>query len=396
VNFKRLKASILNIALAAFVICQPISSSLAAQVACYQVWSHSDTQSQSEEISDKDILSLILNFSGLSRDASKAKIEYYYENQVDSFQSFRSKRPNHMKSGMESIIQFFKYYLSKYSDQNWIKKERAKSLELQLKNWGIDLKGRPAYVFLHELSRNNINSAIARLNLKSLDQLPEDIRILVSQLRMDFRHNTSFDKIDGPIMLSSSRMKSLGLTVTAQSRYDFNRNVVKSDDQLYFFVQPTASPKGQSGESVSSRYGNNSLYLDVEFAKEFGWITPYLMEAGDLVMYKQSLKKAGHNVEGLSELQIINLYKLNIYTVSDFTRLYQIILGNYLTGNIEQTGHMPSPQRLYKILNQPQYYDGMDAITDLKNLLSELGISGGMMELKVPAAIESHRLKIAN
>lgn len=117
-SFKRAKAFTLNIAVVVFAVCQPISSSLASQVACDKLFSHFETQSQFEGISDKDILNLILNFSGLPRNASQGAIENYYENQVDSFESFKSRHPELIKSGPDLIIQFFKYRLSKYSDRN--------------------------------------------------------------------------------------------------------------------------------------------------------------------------------------------------------------------------------------------------------------------------------------
>ena len=372
------------------VICSPVLSPAQNGNSCQRLFSHSETEVVSQ-ITDKDILNFIKRFSPLSSFFSQHELEKYFESHVESFKRFLLQHHEFGEDKKNAILAFYRTVLSKYREKNWLMRERESSLELQFKNWGIDLEGMKGYDYLQGLSQKNVVAAENRLGLKPLDQIPEDIRTLVIHLDLEFRHNTGASQIEGPVMLSSARMRDIGLINTTQSRTEFNREEVKSDDQLYFYVQPNAQVKKRDvGESISSRYGKNSMYLDADFAREFGWISPYIMERANLSNYQHSLKKMGIQVDGLSESQIINLLKWNIYTVSDFTKLYQTIIANYLAGHIQQKGYMTSPTRLYNALSKPQYYNGRDTSSDLSNIMSELGISGGLMELKVPAAIESH------
>ncbi len=271
-------------------------------------------------IEDQEIFNLIRSLSGLSKHASEEDILHYFENNIPSFQAYLKLNSKSHKSKIELLKMFFKEKLSKYLDEAWLNAEREKSLELQFKNWGIDLKGARPYAFLSRLSDLNVQNQMKALKLKPLDQFPEDIQALVRDIDLDFKHNTGSEKVDGPILLSSKRLEGMGLLATTQRKYTFNRDFVKSDDQLYFYVQPNVTGNVKPSDASSSRYGNNTLYLDRKLAEKYGWISPYLMDAGDLEAYRQSLKRMGLDVDDLTSTQVLELFKNNLYTSPDFLK----------------------------------------------------------------------------
>lgn len=363
---------------------------------CKDVFSESEARKHKTEITDEDLWEMITYFANLNRySRNENAIEEHFIKTSKSYANYKNQASPHSQP-LERVFSFLKKYFNWFFQPQVLTRLRSESLSLQLKAWGERTSSENGYVKLKNLSALNVDRIQKHHKLKKLEELPSEIQTLVKKIDFEYRHNTSRSNISGPIMLSSARLREAGLPNTMQSRFEFNRNVVRSDDQLYFYVQPTTrAVKGNDGKNIPSRYGGNSLYLDKSFAETTGWISPYIMDVADLSLYREALIKTGHNVKDKTDVEMIEWLHLNAFTISDIKELYQTILGNYLINNVHnlaQDNFLPSVETLRKRL-EAEFYT--DAPGDFRKFMNAFGISGGLMELKVPVAIEREYLSVA-
>lgn len=371
----------------------PISSAAwSKSTICEEFYLQSARQkNKTKEVTDNTVQTMISTFANIPP-SSLVSLDRNSENYFMNFPVYKKFR-RFLKSDMnphERVFSFIKKYILSFTNSLRNSKLRDISLGKQLQFWGAS--NDKGYTQLKSLSTQNMNRVIKNFNLIKVDDLPPEIRNSVKNIIFAYRHNTSSSSIKEPVMLSSRRLRKIGLTKTAQSTYTFNQDQLKSDDQLYFYVQPTIRQSEEKHQNISSQYGKNSIYLDENFAEETGWISPYIMTEGDLINYQDSLKLTGFNVDQLTKSQLIELLLLNVYTVTDFTELYRTIVGNYLANNKASQNELPNPIRLFSQINDQDYYNSNDAIYDLRDFMKVYGISGGLMELKVPVAIETKYL----
>lgn len=346
-------------------------------------------QLESEEISEDAVQTMIHEFAKIAPGSSEKAIENHFMETSPLYEKLR-KFLNPDFGPRARVITFLKDFFLSFLKPHRLIQLRESSLAKQLHAWGgSDSSGYPQ---LETLSAQNMQRVLRNFQLTSVKNLPREIRDVVENIDFEYRHNTNMAGTAGPIMLSSARLRQAGLPNTAQSTYSFNRDIVKSDDQLYFYVQPIIRRSGYTRQNIHSRYGNKSIYLNEQFAQKKGWISAFIMTESDLISYHDSLKTAGFGIQKF-ETQGVGMLSLNVYTVGDFTTLYRSIVGNYLAKNSTAQGFLPSPDRLMAQLKGTRSYSSSDAITDLREFMQVFGISGGLMELKVPVAIETKYLR---
>lgn len=375
------------------LICTPFSVTAAETTKCAILFtdkrverpfaSHDETP-QTEPTQPQDVLILIQKLSSIGNLVAANDVERYTSKLSPEMRlRFQRLQSSHTHP-VDRLVQFLISEIDKIRDPKVLPIERDRSLAQQLREWG-STDSSSGYEQVQSLSKINLQRNKSRLKLRELEDLPSDIAEAVGLLDFEFRHNADAKTSYGYIMMSSRRLRELGMGQTLQNLSVYNREVVKSDDQLYFFVQPILRREGvRPHQSFFSPYGESSLYLHENFAERFGWISPYLMDHGDLIAYQLNMKKA----TGVDHPESMSLMLKNTYTVADFRTLYRLIVANYISGIIPPAPTL-SADRLKKIIMGERHFITHDALIDLKSLLSHVGISGGLMELKVPVGIES-------
>jgi hypothetical protein len=107
---------------------------------------------------------------------------------------------------------------------------------------------------------------------------------LVAKLELRFVHNTvEASRGDAPL-LSSKTIREVGFPRGGKNTHSFNRAVMKTDDNVFFFVVPTlggAIPAGY-GPHGADAYGGKRLLLDPTYAEHNAWISRFVMYPDEL------------------------------------------------------------------------------------------------------------------
>lgn len=219
------------------------------------------------------------------------------------------------------------------------------SLLAALEAHGYNSKIKNGRSALEEVSRANLARLQENYTYVSTGAMKkaEDV---VSHMNFYFVHNTHILSARPKIpVLSSKRIEKMGLSGTANT-YEFNRDFMKTDDNVFFRVEKTMNKKIK--KDLKSPYGKRALVIDSRYAEEHGWISAYIMYAGELgsavdtidssqwKAFKSLLATKYPNAISLDRnfselnqkepkalLALRNqLYKLD-FTVADFTNLYR-------------------------------------------------------------------------
>lgn len=375
------------------MVCSQVHISIATQ----------GTQSQYFQYKEAELQEFVANYSNV-KDRYGADWMSHFE-KFPLFQRFLKAKykvdsKEFPKENQRSVVfDYVKNLFERYLNTAIAEKMRVLSLTKQLEVWGArngetGVPGLDGYELLNQISRKNFDKVVRQSQLVQLEKLPADVQALVAKVDLEFRHNSGFSRISGPAMLSSQRLQEAGFGKTTQASREFNQQELQSSDQLYFFVQPIVKKaEGQTFQNVSSQYGSQSLYLKSAFAKKRGWISAYVMDPSDLTLFLQNLVKVDPFRKLKTRKDEIESLHLSVFNVEDFTALYQTILANYIYFK-QDFPFVTNHEKLRSILLGESSYPR--AISDLKEIMAIYGLSGGLMELKVPVSVPASEIVYPN
>jgi hypothetical protein len=168
------------------------------------------------------------------------------------------------------------------------------------------------------------------------DDIPE-ARKLLSHLDFIFQHNTMRYTHRGHSPIFSSRqLELLGMT-GGLNTLKFNRDILQTDDNVYFFVLPILKgvTKISADDLPDSKgaYGRNYFQLDSTYAETAAWVSPFIMFPDEFIntvsaidpMIGRSLAHSStqsKNYLGLARKGVETLHRAD-FTVDDFRGLIQ-------------------------------------------------------------------------
>ena len=218
-------------------------------------------------------------------------------------------------------------------------------------------------------------------------------------MELTFVHNTSKSlhsalSFSSPI-ISSRQLTRLGLPGGLNSDQVFNKDVLRSDDSVFFQVY--FSQKGKPFISVRNSYGKNSLVLDRELAYREGWISAFVMTEGDLfdvaeISFPQELT-ARKRSESFADNTIYFAGKLHLFdfTLADFEAVFfqQVTqqLSLLATSNQQQYQHAISVLKS----NDPIAIQ-LEVLNPL--VFKPMGVGPAGFELKVPVLVDSEYINL--
>lgn len=294
---------------------------------------------------------------------------------------------------LETYYHFILSEIGGYKEGARLQLERDVSLSTQLKIWGAEKSSLSGFEQLAVLSAENKQRVVDNHKLKPVHTFPVELQLLLAELTLRLRHNSDTEALFGDYMLSSLRLSGMGLLETAQARTNFNRQFLQSHDQLYFYASPAlkSDPKPSSIQR-GDPYGEQAHFLKFEFAKKHGWISPYVMTEGDLLNYAEAYApfNGGRPVKTLEQARS-QLHE-NVYTPKDYLDLLKLILGNYILFGTQE-GYLPSPTKVMGFLKGQAPQSDIDRATMFRELAIHYGVSGGLMELKVPVSLPTDQIQ---
>jgi hypothetical protein len=233
-------------------------------------------------------------------------------------------------ASVDRIDDYLLWAIEQYSREK-VAKLRNQSLLQQLIVRGASLGGLPnARTELEKLSADNLKRILGQ-GFES-EIFPPEVLKVARNLIIRFRHNTVIPNANGELPLfSASAMKEIG-DFNGFNTKPFNRDFLKTDDQVFFYVDVFAS-KSQAAKAniAASEYGAYTKYVnDDEYARSQGWISYYIMREGDLRDYGRYLPTEFKREKITNEELRSRLHLLD-FTVRDFENLVQTQAARSLT-----------------------------------------------------------------
>ncbi|NLI75975.1 MAG: hypothetical protein GX442_05965 [Candidatus Riflebacteria bacterium] len=153
---------------------------------------------------------------------------------------------------------------------------------------GLALDG-DGYAALARLSAANRQRLEQRLPPMT-DAVPADVQKWLDRLSLVFVHNTHVVRDVPDLPLVSSRIIREVTGLGGLNTYAFNRFLLRSDDNLFFFVGLQVD--GSLGSHRESLYGKYKFSPAPDFARDRGWVSAYVMYPYDLARFGDSLDPA--------------------------------------------------------------------------------------------------------
>ncbi len=164
--------------------------------------------------------------------------------------------------------------------------DQVKSLKESLERMNVRSSTTNSYSDLGKLSAKNLEEYIL-----TNSSVSAEVSEVVDSLEIIFVHNRSHPRTGEPIegdRLLSSRKLGRG----AQNTYNYNREFLKSDDNVFFFVKFIGKdfPRHQARRFGMS-YGGLGLHLNKEYGFQHGWISPFNMYPRELANFLNMRQK---------------------------------------------------------------------------------------------------------
>ncbi len=156
--------------------------------------------------------------------------------------------------------------------------ERAFTLLSELKHHGLRTSETDGYQALAKLSRKNAKRlAPKRTSTKNVSaDFIQAVELALESIEFGYVHNASRDNVSlrtSPT-LSTRVIVRFGFGITLNTA-EFNTNILKSDGNVFFHVVPKL--KNYPVPNLVTRYGRYTFNLEPDYARKYGWISPFLM-----------------------------------------------------------------------------------------------------------------------
>lgn len=308
----------------------------------------------------------------------------------------------------DEFLKHHEAFFNKYKDPQALEHMQDLALRAEMQMHGATLDQQSARLNLQHLSRKNAKR-LADLYSVSTEYLSDpEISGLVDSIEFVGRRNSFSNQYGENYMLSSRQLEVYGAGGGRHSKNGFNRNFLKSDDMIFFFVDPRSNFSAGRTRN-SSEYGPNELNLESSYAAQHGWISVFVMRPDDLVAFMEKALPEKYDKQrdfgfedGLTEwtqpppeaVRMRNdLHQFDL-TVHDFTRLMRNQLGTALlalkTNSATFSHHGYTYREVVDVLTSPSFNNHAAGL--FHNLVYG-PLRLGPMELKVPVAIPFRSLK---
>lgn len=207
--------------------------------------------------------------------------------------------------------------------------QQSSSLKTNLKAHGYDCGNLDGYKCLKKLSSENVRRLLEGFSIEKAVGSPKDealYDLIRKSYRMVFIHNSHHlhKKVNIPIV-SSKRLEELGLGPGGNTGA-FNVDVLKGNDNVYFFASRNFNTGEVSYRGKKSEYGSKVCTPDEQYARDFGWISPFVMYASELEDFAFSAfgkraKIVNQIMEKNEQLRLAKFLHLFDFTVGDFEEL---------------------------------------------------------------------------
>lgn len=173
---------------------------------------------------------------------------------------------------------------NRYKDESYTALEKNQSRLDYLKLRGHKMSGTNAAEIMQKQSSINLKRALGNepKHIYGTEEWRE-VEQLVSSLELHFKHNTQILSEETTIpVLSAKRLEEIVGFGGLNSRFSFNKEILKSDDSVYFVPQPNIDGKyhARAGE-----YGAYSMFLNDAYASEHGMISTFVMYEDELMLW---------------------------------------------------------------------------------------------------------------
>lgn len=271
------------------------------------------------------------------------------------------------------------YVLQKVKD---LETTRTTTLLNELKHHGLHTSETDGYQALAKLSEKNLK----RLSPKSSSTKNVATDFLISLDRaietLDFGyvHNASRDNatLRTSPTLSTRLIVRFGFGVTLNT-VEFNTKILQSEGNVFFHVVPKL--KDDPTPNLVSRYGQYTFKLSSDFARKYGWVSPFIMIPLELAdLYPKEPSTTNKDLA-----QLVKKLSATDFTVDDILDLIKATVRNSIL-------------ELWKV-NASQAEATVKGLADREQLqtivkalgMRPLGFVHGL-ELKVPLFVPQNEL----
>ena len=347
------------------------------------------------------------------RKSGELTVEAIFDELKEKSQTFaRKTRDAELRGALdqrrkeELIVEYHESFFEQFRDPVSLGELRNRSLRDALRRHGATIDSNNAKAELKKLSRENRDRIEKRARLKEPWIRDREIDEMVENLEIRFDRNANQVEIAGGVILSSRRMADYGFEGGLNSYHSFNKDFLRSDDQVFFFVK-LRSPKKPGGES--SRYGHVQQSLDEAEASRNLWISPFVMYEEQLASFARTSLDgyAGKNQNDLVNLigregagpvsheatEIRNALHNFDFTHEDFLAMVKLQMRKSLTAikynplkRFGPLGNFAAIKRRILIADPPDMDDLFKAL-----VLDPLRLP--RMEGKVPVALAASSIK---
>ena len=191
----------------------------------------------------------------------------------------------------ELLGAFLRESLKPFSDPVFLARRQKESMARSLffrRDPALEPGPLPAdgYQALREASARNADRLKSRIPDVST---PDEVRELAKDLSVVFIHNTHVIRSVPDSPLVSSRVLQEVSGIGGLNTYFFNRQFLRSDDNIFFFVLLQAGPK--LGNARESLYGKYKFSPEETFGRERGWVSAFVMYPYDLYRFSFGCEK---------------------------------------------------------------------------------------------------------
>ncbi len=316
-------------------------------------------------------------------------------------------------------------HLKAYIEQFWRKlidpASRARTQDDSLES-ELNLRGAHVFQGLHgwarlsRLSSKNRDEVMKKHRLKDISRVHPAIRDLVFHSKLHVRRNSRVPITFGEGVLSSRQLQRLTGIPGYNTIHAFNRDFMKNDDSIYFFVDfQKVAPETQS------QYGKHGYWLSENAMPTRAWVSPFVMynhELGNAYQSSSRFREKLATINSEPGEDFIKVYQPSLFdraalgklhhldfTASDFLTLMQAAFARMLTPsqrevqierrrNAEAGGTESTDQIIQRLAHSKLQLIESQA-TGVNPFTSIIQMSIGLpekMEFKVPVFLPRHHI----
>lgn len=320
----------------------------------------------------------------------------------------KMSRDRHSEADLKMLIStYHSQFMAQFLDGEILKTLRNESLKEDLQEHGFVTDSANSGLALAKLSKANLIRIMRQEHISQSYLKDAEIAAFTAQFNLEASRYSHTDLFAGETLISSRQIKRYGLLGGYQSRYDFNTKFLKSDNNVFFFLNfvRSDSDKAVTRTPIDNIYGDVRYVLKNEYAKENGWISPFLMYPEDLAEFsalangdgrlreRNTGKSSPNFTVTQAAIEAKKLVHTFDFTFTDYLSLMRTRLGSALVkvkrrGSYELRNWDALSGRLVKTtMDLQQLMKWIETSSDHLETFLFQDVTPLKMELKVPVAV---------